>query len=87
MPGSRRVRILPNVSRALSFCDLSRDGLVRLLAKVLDELPDDAERYSGFRIPGSDEAFRYRVVIRDLDRTFMFTFAVNDRADAEHLIV
>ena len=87
MNGSRKVKILPVVCQALSFCDLSREGLVRLIAKVLNELPSDANRFRGIRVGGLKEAFRYRVVIKDDERTFMFTFAVNDQQDPERYIV
>ncbi|MBL8796421.1 MAG: hypothetical protein JNM56_21155 [Planctomycetia bacterium] len=87
-----RVNIQPAVIKALGFADLSRTALVRLVAKLLTELPGDVGALRHRRLPDDPDCFEYRVAIYDQDqperpRRFLFRFAVNDTRSPDVLFL
>lgn len=85
-----RVNIQPAVIKALGFADLSRTALVRLVAKLLTELPGDADAARHRRLPDDPGCFEYRTALYDPDRPdrprrYLFRFAVNDTRSQEVL--
>lgn len=85
------MKIQPVVSRAIGFADLSRTGLIRLISKLLMELPDDAPQFSQRRSSGDSDCFDYRLAIFDQEmdapRRFLFRFQVNDTLNPGILLV
>jgi hypothetical protein len=82
LPASK-VKIQPAVAKALGFADLSRPALVRLITRLLTELPADLEQGRGRRLAEAPDCVEYRVVIGDADRDaprqYLFRFLVNDK--------
>jgi hypothetical protein len=78
-----KVRLQPTVSRAIGFADLSRPAHVRLLTRLVSELPGDVELYRHRRVPNDPDSFEYRIALFDQDqehpRRYLFRFAINDK--------
>lgn len=78
-----RIKIQPADSKALGFADLSRTALLRLLTRLLTELPKEVELFRQRRLADQPDCFEYRAAIFDDDqdepRRYLFRFAVNDK--------
>lgn len=75
------------VSRYIGTCGLSRNGVVRLLARLHDELSNEADQFRGDRAPDDPDYFRYRIDLADRGQWHTCNFAVNDRVAPGFLFV
>jgi hypothetical protein len=85
---SCRVQIAPQVSKAISFCGLTREDTIRLLIRLHTEIADDAERCRNTRAQKDPACFIVKKVLRGLNgRDTLFTFFVNDQLAPGLLVV
>jgi hypothetical protein len=85
---AHRVIVDRPVSEAIGACGLSRTATVILIAKLHDELGNEAERFRGNRHPEApDLFFNYRVKLASGDNWHQFDFTVNDTPAADTLFV
>jgi len=68
-------------------CELTRNGLVRVLTSLHVELPQRYGQYKGRRHPHDDRLFLFPDALADGGVMHTFTFFIDDATSAEHLIV
>lgn len=83
----RRTVIIPNVSRKIGECRLPRTALVRILAGLHVELPQQYVRFKAFRNPDDISEHFYFDGIAEGDTMHTFTFHVDDSSSPDHLFV
>ena len=71
----------------IGACRLSRTVLVRVLAGLHIDLPQQYGRFRAFRNPEDPRRFFYFVAIADGDAMHTFTFHVDDTTSPDHLFV
>ncbi len=81
----RRLVVPPGISRKIGAL-LSRNGVVRLLSRLHEELPARYGRYRGLRHPDDDGSFLFFVVVAE-GRMHSFTFFIDDSTSPDHLLV
>ena len=83
----RRLNVSPKSSRQIGECRLTRTAMVRVLAGLHGELPQQYHRFKAFRNPEDTTQFFYFDGIADGDLMHTFTFRVDDSTSPDHLIV
>ena len=83
----RQLTVPPMISRQIGACSLTRTVMVRVLAGLHDELPQQYDRFKAFRNPDDTTEFFYFHGITDGDLMHTFTFRVDDSTSPEHLLV
>ncbi len=82
----RHLVISTKISQQIGNCQLTRNGLVRLLAN-LHNLPQRHGRFQGFRHPDDDRLFLFFESIIDDRHVHYFTFFIDDSTSDQHLMV
>jgi hypothetical protein len=75
------------VSAALGACGLSREGLIRVLLLLHQDLPADHARHRSNRDATRSDCFRYRRQLLDGATWHLFDFLVEDSTSPDHLFV
>ncbi len=82
----RRLILLPVISQRIGEL-LSRNGIVRLLTALHDELPGLYSRYRNLRHPDDDRLCLFFSTLGDGSQMHRFTFFVDDTTSPDHLII
>ncbi len=83
----RRTKVPPEITRLLGMCGLTRNGAVRVLAGLHDELPQQYGRWQHLRHPEDDRLFFFVIAVADGGLLHSFTWHVDDSTSPEHLLV
>ncbi len=71
-----RAIVSKGVTRALGACGLSREGLIRVLARLHSDLASQPDRSE--RDLSDPDCFLYRIILNDGGRRHDLAFQVND---------
>ena len=83
----RRTVIPPEISPMIGGCGLTRNGLVRILADLHGQLPQQYDRFRRLRDSEDDRLFLFFAAVADGGLMHTFTFHIDDATSAEHLFV
>ncbi len=83
----RIVHVTPRVRRLHRELPLSRQGMVKLIAGLHDNLRHHAEACLQDRLPDRPNHYRYQYVLRDGDRVHAPTYVIHDNPQTGRLEV
>ena len=83
----RVTKVPPEISRKIRECRLSRSGLLRLLASLHADLPQQYDLHKRRRHPEDDRLFLFPGAFADGGLMHTFEFHIDDSTSAEHLLV
>jgi len=81
------VIVRTKISQAIGRCGLSRQGLIRVYARVYGELPARADQLRRRRDPADPDYFLYRFALRDAGIWHTFSFRVDDVSAPSYLFI